>query len=45
MTLIHELLKALNLYVNVGVDQQSHMSRNSNNGFASKRVWMQKTQS
>ena len=45
MTLIHELLKALNLYVNAGVDQQSHMSRNSNNRFASKRVWMQKTQS
>ena len=44
MVLIHELVKALNLYANVGVDHQSNLSRNSNSKFASKKVWMQKTQ-
>ena len=45
MTLIHELVKALNLYANAGVDQQSNVSRNFNTKFASKKVWMLKTQS
>ena len=45
MIIIHELVKALNLYANAGVDQQSNVSINSNTKFASKRVWMQKTQS
>ena len=45
MTLIHELVKALNLYASARVDQQSNLSRNSNSKFAPKRVWMQKTQS
>ena len=45
MTLIHELVNALNRYANAGVDHQSNLSRNSNSKFASKRVWMQKTQS
>ena len=43
--LIHELVKALNLYANTGFDFKSSSSRNSNLKFASKRVWMQKTQS
>ena len=45
MTLIHELVKALNLYANMGADLKSSLSRNSNPKFESKRVWMQKTQS
>ena len=44
MTVIHELVKALSLYAKSGVDQQSHVSRNSNFRSASKKVWMQKTQ-
>ena len=44
MTLIHELVKALNLYANIGAEFKSSSSRNSNPKFASKRVWMQKTQ-
>ena len=44
MTLIHELVKALNLYANIGAKFKSSSSRNSNPKFASKRVWMQKTQ-
>jgi len=44
MALIHELVKALNLYANAGVGHQSNLSGNSNSKFASKRVWMQKTQ-
>ena len=44
MTLIHELVKALDLYVNTEVDQQSHLCKNSNFRSASKKVWMQKTQ-
>ena len=43
MTLIHKLVKVLNLYANAGVDLKSSLSRNSNPKFASKRVWMQKT--
>ena len=45
MSLIHELVKALNLYANTRADFKSSSSRNSNLKFASKRVWMQKTQS
>ena len=45
MALIHELVKALNLYANARVDLNSSLSRNSNPKFASKRVWKQKTQS
>ena len=37
MTLIHELVKALNLYASARVDQQSNLSRNSNSKFASKK--------
>ena len=44
MKLIHELIKALNLYVNTGVDQQSYVSNNFNFRSTSKKVWMQKTQ-
>jgi len=40
LTLIHELVKALSLYTNAGVDQESHMSRNSNFSPTSKKVWM-----
>ena len=45
MALIHELVKALNLYANIGANLKSNLSRNSNTKFASKRVWMRKTQS
>ena len=44
MIFIYELVKALSLYTNAGVDQKSHMSRNSNFRPTSKKVWMQKTQ-
>ena len=43
MTLIHELVKALSLYANTGVNQQSHVSRNFNFKSASKKVQMQKS--
>ena len=45
MKLIYELVKALNLYTNARVELKSSFSRNFNPNFASKRVWMQKTQS
>ena len=38
MTLIHELVKALNLYANMGADLKYGLSRNSNPKFESKRV-------
>jgi len=38
-----ELVKALSLYANIGVDKKFHVSRNSNFKSASKKVWMQKT--
>ena len=41
MALIHELVKALNLYANTGADFKPSSSRNPNPKFASKRVWMQ----
>ena len=43
MTLIHELVKVLNLYTNTGVEIRVNSNRNSNSKFASKSVWMQKT--
>ena len=45
MTLIHELVKVLNLYANTGVEIKANSNRNPNFKFASKRVLMQKTQS
>ena len=43
--LISELVKALNLYTNVGVAHNSSMNNNSKIRVASKKFWMQKTQS
>ena len=45
MVLIGELVKALNLYSNPGVAQNSNVNKNSNARGASKRFWMQKAQS
>ena len=45
MVLISELVKALNLYSNPGVGNHSHVNKNSNARGASKKFWMQKTQS
>ena len=42
--LISELVKALNLYSNLGVGNHSNVSTNSNDHGASKKFWMQKTQ-
>ena len=44
MALIHELVKVLNLYANTGAKIRANSNRNPNSKFASKRVWMQKTQ-
>ena len=41
VALIHELVKVLNLYTNA----RAEIKTNPNSKFASKRVWMQKTQS
>jgi len=45
MVLIGELIKALNLYTNAGVAHNSNMNNNSDTRVASKKFWMQKTQS
>ena len=45
MVLIGELVKALNLYSNPGVAQNSNVNKNSNARGASKKFWMQKAQS
>ena len=45
MTLIGELVKALNLYTNVGVAHHSNLNNNSKTKVASKKLWMQKAQS
>ena len=45
MVLIGELVKALNLYSNPGVGNHSNVDKNSNARGASKKFWMQKTQS
>ena len=42
MVLIGELVKALNLYSNLGVGNHSHVNKNSNARGASKMFWMQK---
>ena len=45
IALIGELVKALNLYSNLGVGNHSNVNTNSNARGASKRFWMQKTRS
>ena len=45
MVLIVELVRALNLYSNPRVGNHSHVNKNSNTCGASKKFWMQKTQS
>ena len=45
MVLIGELVKDLNLYSNLGVSQDSNLKNNSNAWGASKKFWIQKTQS
>ena len=45
MVLIGELVKALNLYSNLGVGNHSNVNKNSNARSASKNFWMQKAQS
>ena len=44
ITLIGELVKVLNLYSNLGVGNHSNVNTNSNARGASKKFWMQKTQ-
>ena len=44
IALIGELVKALNLYSNLGVGNHSNVNTNSNAYGASKTFWMQKTQ-
>ena len=44
ITLIGKLVKVLNLYSNLGVGNHSNVNTNSNTRGASKRFWMQKTQ-
>ena len=43
IALIGELVKAFNLYSNLGVGNHSNLNTNSNARGASKRFWMQKT--
>ena len=43
ITLIGELVKALDLYSNLGVGYHSNVNTNSNACGASKKFWMQKT--
>ena len=45
MVLIGELVKALNIYSNLGVTHHSNMNNNSNPRVASKKFWIQKAQS
>ena len=44
ITLIGELVKALNLYSNLGIGNHSNVNKNFNARGASKKFWMQKTQ-
>ena len=44
ITLIGKLVKALDLYSNLGVGNHSNVNTNSNARNASKKFWMQKTQ-
>ena len=41
---IGELVKALNLYSNLGIGNHSNVNTNSNARGAFKKLWMQKTQ-
>ena len=43
IALIGELIKALNLYSNLGVRNHSNVNTNSNARGVSKKIWMQKT--
>ena len=43
IALFGELVKVLNLYSNLGVENHSNVNTNSNARGASKRFWMQKT--
>ena len=45
IALISELVKALNLYSNLGVGNHSNVNTNFNAHGASKNFWIQKTQS
>ena len=45
MVLIGELVKALNLYSNLEVENHFNVNKNSNAQGASKNFWMQKAQS
>ena len=45
MVLIDKLVKVLNLYSNPRVGNHSNVNKNSNARGASKKFWMQKTQS
>ena len=42
IALIGELVKALNFYSNLGVENHSNVNKNSNARAAFKRFWMQK---
>ena len=44
IALIGELVKVLNFYSNLGVGNHSNVNKNSNARGASKKFWMQKTQ-
>ena len=44
IALIGELVKVLNLYSNLEVGNHSNVNTNSNTRGASKKFWMQKTQ-
>ena len=44
IALIGELVKTLNLYSNLGVGNHSNVNTHSNARGASKKFWMQKTQ-
>ena len=44
ITLIGELVKALNLYSKLGFGNHFNVNTNSNARVASKKFWMQKTQ-
>ena len=44
IALFVELVKALNLYFNLGVGNHSNVNTNSNAQGASKKFWIQKTQ-
>ena len=45
MVLIDKLVKALNLYSNLGVGHYSNVNNNSNDRVTSKKLWIQKVQS